>query len=183
MGDGSGQAPTDRRELLLMRHAKSSWGTPGLPDAERGLTSRGRRDATRMGNWLAGSDRMPDHVVCSTALRARGTVERVVDALGIDLDDVRWEERIYEAMPADLLGVLAATPGGAQRVLLIGHNPGLEILVERLARGSVVMPPDGKFFPTAAVAHLAFEGRWDALLPGSCELVEIARPRHLDEDG
>lgn len=166
-----------------MRHAKSSWGEPGRPDSERELSPRGRRDAPRVGRWLAESGLVPDHVVCSTARRVRETAEGVLPSLGIPLEAVRWSGRIYEASPADLLAVLAESPEEARRVLMIGHNPGLEVLAERLARGSVRIPPDGKFFPTATVAHLVFDGRWNAVLPGRCELRGIVRPRDLPADG
>jgi phosphohistidine phosphatase len=179
MDAASGQKAGVRRELLLMRHAKSSGGAEGLPDFDRELSSRGRRDAGRVGHWLAETDRLPDHVICSPARRAHQTAEAVLESLGLGLDDVRWAERIYEAAPADLLGVLGQTPGEVRRVLMIGHNPGFEILVERLASASVPIPRDGKFFPTASVAHLLFEGDWNTLLPGRCELTALVRPREL----
>ena len=65
---------------------------------------------------------------------------------------------------------------------MIGHNPGFEVLTERLSRGPTSIPVGGKFFPTATVAQLVFEGDWSTLLPGRCELAALVRPRELAAD-
>lgn len=170
------------RELLLMRHAKSPWGGAGLRDFERALSSRGHMDAARMGRWLASSGRVPDHVVCSPARRARETAAGVLEELGIALSDVRWVDQIYEASPSDLIGVLAETPDMAHCVLMIGHNPGFETLAGLLARGTASAPTVLPSFSPASLAQLRFEGDWGFVPEGDCELVTTMRPKDLPSD-
>ncbi len=169
------------RELLLMRHAKSSWDSPTARDFDRELAPRGLRDAPRMGRWLRAEGLVPDHVVCSPARRARATTDAVVEALGLDPSVVREAPRIYEASTADLLAVLGGCPADARRVLLVGHNPGLEMLVARLGGGPGA-GGSGKRFPTAAVAHLAFTGTWSGVFPDACRLERLVRPKELPEN-
>jgi len=168
----------DRRELLVLRHAKSSWDDASRADRDRPLAPRGRRDAPRMGRWLRDHDLVPDRVLSSPAARARETVEAVVEALGGGID-VHLEERIYLGSAGELRRVLVGCPAACRRVLLVGHNPGLEDLVRELVGGAVEEPADGKLLPTAALARLAVRGTWSALGPGTATLVEIVRPRAL----
>lgn len=165
------------RDLLVLRHAKAERGD--MPDFERPLARRGRKDAPRIAGWLRDEGLVPDLVVASPARRTAETTELVLEALGIDPSAVRWEERVYEAPAGALLGVLSGCPEECVRVLLVGHNPGAETLVRLLAR-TVREPASGKFLPTAALAHLRIEGPWSGLSAGCAELLGIVRPRDLD---
>lgn len=155
-------------ELLVLRHAKSSHGAGAASDFERPLAPRGRRDAARVGRWLAARGLVPDRAVASPALRTRQTLELALEALGGPACEVEWEERLYEADLATLLGVIEAH-GAARRLLLVGHNPGLEALVAHLAGGAAAPPEGRKRFPTAALACFR-----------AGALVELARPRDAD---
>ena len=168
------------RELLLMRHAKSSWGADVPSDFERPLAGRGERDARRLGRWMLEAEVVPDHVVCSPARRVRETVERVLAELGREPGEVRWEERIYEGTPGDLLAAIGGSPASAERVLLIGHNPGLEILVSRLADSPPTLSDSGKLFPTAALARFRLGVPWRQVMAGTCTLADLVRPKELD---
>jgi phosphohistidine phosphatase len=167
------------RELIVMRHAKSAWDTDAPTDFERPLSKRGRKDAPRMGEWLAGEGLIPDLVVTSPAERARTTAERVLRAMGAGMAAVRDERRIYDASLTNLLAVLAECPKAARRVLLVGHNPGLESLVLYLAGD--VLPELGwrKVFPTAAVAHFRMPDDWTSLGPGAGSLASLVKPKML----
>jgi phosphohistidine phosphatase len=173
--------PGDSRELLVLRHAKASRGGHES-DFDRPLTKRGRRDAPRMARWIKARDLLPDCIVSSPARRARETAELVVEELELAKDAIRWEPRVYEASARDLMTVLLDCPAAARRVLLVGHNPGLEDLVHRLAGGSVREPEEGKFLPTGALARLRVAVPWNELRAGAAELVDLARPRFLDDD-
>jgi len=162
------------RDLIVFRHAKSAWDTDAASDFERPLNPRGRKDAPRMGAWLAEQELRPDHVVCSPATRARQTAELLLAALDHD-GDVSWDERIYEASRQRLLDVLADCPPDADRVLLIGHNPGLADLVEFLGLDSVPVPEDGNLLPTATAVY--FEIR--ALDRGGGTVRALMRPKWL----
>lgn len=156
-------------ELLLLRHAKSARDTDAARDFDRPLAPRGRRDARRMGDWLREQALTPDLVVSSPARRARQTARRALRALSLDPEAIRWDERIYEATPETLLEVLAEAPADCERLLLVGHNPGLEELVEQLCGAPIETPPGAKPFPSGALAWF----RQGAL-------VRLVRPRSLE---
>lgn len=133
-------------ELVLVRHAKSDWGDVGLPDHDRPLNDRGRRDAPRMAERLAATGFRPAALISSTALRARTTAGAFGAALGVDVIE---EPDLYGASPATLLRVAAES--GRASVLLVAHNPGMTELAHALSGGGI-----GEM-PTCAVARF----RWD----------------------
>lgn len=120
------------KTLVLFRHAKSSWDDECLDDHDRPLAPRGHRDAPRMGKRLARRGLVPDLLLTSTALRARETANHLAAALGLAGSRIRVERRIYLAGPDELLKVIAALDDSLGNVLLVGHNPGLTDLVNRL---------------------------------------------------
>jgi phosphohistidine phosphatase len=122
------------KTLLLLRHARAS-ARPGTPDVERPLEETGRRDARALGEELARRRTVLGTVVASTALRARDTAHLVLAAAGLPPSLLHLEPRIYEAGAATLLRVVQDLPERAGTALLVGHNPGLEDLVSRLAPG------------------------------------------------
>jgi phosphohistidine phosphatase len=165
------------RRLYLLRHAKSSWKDEALADHDRPLAGRGRRAAKTIRRHLKTQGIDPDLVLCSTATRARQTLEGIEPALGRGA--VRVEAELYGAGSAALLARLHHVPARARSVIVIGHNPGLQDLALLLARdGSEELEEK---FPTAALATLAFRGAgWTALDPGTAELIDFVRPRDLD---
>jgi phosphohistidine phosphatase len=167
------------RELLILRHAKSAWDTDAPTDFERPLSKRGRRDAPRVGRFLASEGLAPDYVVSSPATRARQTVVAVCAALGVGEGDIHWDERIYHASTGALMDVLSESPAQARRVMIAGHNPGLEMLVQTLSRHRVPRPDDFKLMPTAAVAHLQLPCEWRDIDGGVAELLSLTRARSL----
>ena len=122
------------KTLLVLRHGKSDWST-GLEDFHRPLVSRGRLGSRKMGGWIRHQDLLPDTVLSSPAERARMTTVHACKAMGVSLDSVRWDERLYATSVEEHLAVLADCPTTARLVMLVGHNPGLEELVEYLAAG------------------------------------------------
>ena len=167
------------RELLILRHAKSAWDTDALSDYDRPLAKRGRRDAPRVGRHLLAEGLVPDYVVSSPALRAKQTVIAVCGEMGIGEEDIHWDERIYHSSTGTLQTVLSESPPEARRVLIAGHNPGLEMLVQTLCAHDVPMPDDWKLMPTAAVAHLEIPGEWKDLNGGTARLLSLTRARSL----
>ena len=134
------------KELLIMRHAKSSWDMPYNTDYERPLNKRGRKAAPRMGEFLADRDLLPDLIVSSPAERAKQTSELFIEAADYG-DTIQFEQGIYHAYANDLLAIVQSLPDEAERAMLVGHNPGFEMLVEQLCGGAVRMP-------TAAIAYI-----------------------------
>ena len=160
------------KTLLLMRHAKSSWDDSSVTDHERLLNERGRRDAPVMGERLANSAFAPDHILCSTAHRARQTADLLLEALGFD-GPVDVRDGIYHATPRELMAGIAQA-GAGERLLVIGHNPGLGELVELLTN-------DHRHMPTAAIAIIEMPiTEWSEIGHAKGRLVEFMKPK--DED-
>ena len=163
--------------LLLMRHAKSDWSEASCPDHDRPLNPRGKRDAPRMGRWLAGQSLIPDRILASSAKRARKTAERVVSGLQVAVP-IETREDLYHATADHWLSVLRELPRDANCILCIGHNPGLEALLERLT---------GHYerLPTSAVACLALDGDdWSliASAPDGLTLRCVWRPKEIEPE-
>ena len=121
------------RRLWLLRHAKSSWDDPSLDDHERPLAPRGERDAAAMAAYLRRAEVRPDLVLCSSAVRARDTLTGVLPGLGPDLRIV-VERSLYTFEHRRLADALAAATDRADAILLVGHNPAIQGLAERLSR-------------------------------------------------
>ena len=170
------------RTLMLMRHAKSSWATPGLDDHERPLNKRGVKEAPRIGAYLAKNGLCPDLVLCSDAARTRATLSLVLSALGGTAPKVMFEPRLYLAEPAAITEVLARVEPAAMRVLVIGHNPGLHALALWLVGdGSAETIAELSMkFPTCALAVIDIERRgWESLEPGTGRLRHFVVGKHL----
>ena len=119
------------KRLFLLRHAKSAWNDPTLRDRDRPLAPRGRKAAKRVGRWARRHDVRPQLVVCSSAVRARQTLERVLPGLG---EPAVWiEVTLYAAAADTLLARVRALPEEVDEAMLVGHNPGLMELALLLA--------------------------------------------------
>ena len=127
------------KKLLLLRHAKSSWEDTSLPDFERPLNERGLRAAPLIGKFMRERQLRPDLVICSPARRTRETIALVLEAAGIETK-TRYDERIYEATASRLREIVSEIEDDHQEVLLVGHNPGFENLLERLTGQTERMP-------------------------------------------
>lgn len=162
------------KTLLLMRHAKSSWGNDGQADVDRPLNDRGRRDAPRMGRWLKAQGLAVDLVICSHARRAAETAEAVIDAGGFE-GEWRREPGLYAAEAEAYFDVLRGLPDSVGGVLVVAHNPGTEEVVEALTG-------DHETMKTACVAviDLPIE-RWQELGEATeGRLRQLGCPREID---
>lgn len=156
------------RQLAILRHAKSAW-PEGVPDRERPLGKRGRRDAAAVGRWLGDHLGVPDVVVCSPAERARQTWAVVASELD-DPPPATFDDRIYGAPAGELLAVVQELPDAASTALLVGHNPGVQELVALLCGREL----DTR---TSSVAVLAWTGRWAEASSEVADLRHHATPR------
>ena len=161
------------KTLLVLRHAKSSWNDPALDDHERPLNKRGRRDAPRMGELVREYGLIPDVIISSDAVRARLTAEAVAEAARCT-GEILLDPRLYLACPADILSLLATVRENAETVMIVGHNPGLENLVEQLTG-------ERQDLPTAALAQIDLPiDQWrDLQLSTRGTLVCLWRPKEL----
>src|SRR5215216_4526486 len=170
------------RRLMLLRHAKSDRSDPGARDHDRVLNPRGRESAPRIGAYMASHGLVPDLVICSTATRARETWNLVVPAFGTPPKLVH-EERIYKNDPAILLDLVKTTRSGVHGLLLVGHNPSLQVFADLMTasgHGDARQRLREKF-PTAALAVIDFPiDQWDRLHPHSGRLDRLITPGLLD---
>lgn len=139
------------KQLVLLRHAKSSWKTPDQPDFDRPLNGRGRKAAPLIGAWLAAHGFAPDMVLSSSAKRTHETVARLGPV--VERAQIVEDEALYLAEPSTILARIAAVPAAIQRLLVVGHNPGLELLAVRLTpHGERARAAMAAKFPTGALA-------------------------------
>ena len=131
------------RDLILLRHAHAEPATAGQDDRQRGLSATGQAEASAAGDWLRAHGLMPDRILYSSAARTRETLQAMGDMGGVQ---GREEASIYEASPGSL-AALADANRDAERLMLIGHNPGLEQLAALMHSGQTCdyrgMPPGG----------------------------------------
>jgi phosphohistidine phosphatase len=166
------------KRLTLVRHAKSSWADPEEEDADRPLSPRGRRDAPRMGKRLRRLRLIPDEIVTSPARRARKTAALLAEALELPRGRVHEREGIYEADAERLLEVIRSFEDAWDHVLLVGHNPGLTELWNRLT--GLHLPPlttTGTTSLDLAIVH------WKDVVPGAARLLFFDCPANYRQGG
>jgi phosphohistidine phosphatase len=166
------------KRLFLLRHAKSAWDDPALRDRDRPLAPRGRKAAKRVARWASKHGVRPQLVVCSNAVRAQQTLQRVLPALG---EPAVWVEvTLYAAGAETLLARVRTLPDEVDEAMLVGHNPGLmELLLLLAAPGPLRERALGNV-PTGALAELETDvERWADVLPGEARLTEFVLPREL----
>lgn len=158
------------KTLLLLRHGQSSWDDPTIEDFDRPLAARGERGARQAGKWLRDSKLRLDLVLCSTAVRAQDTWKIASKQLSGAPNVDRMGE-LYHCPVEGFVKVLQQLPDSVKRVLIVGHNPGLEDLLARLCGAR-------KKFPTAALAHLECDidswSDFDSDIP--CTLKALVKP-------
>jgi len=166
------------KRLFLLRHAKSSRKDSGLPDHDRPLAGRGRRASKAMAAYMEEHGVAPALVLCSTATRARQTLDGVAPGLG-GSSEIHIESELYEASAAGLLSRLQRIGDAVPSVMLVGHNPSIERLALDLAHGGADLAELDDKYPTGALATLEFDRAWSALEPDTARLVGFVKPRDL----
>jgi len=162
------------KHLLLLRHAKSDWDDPSLPDIDRPLSPRGERDAPRIGEALRKRKPHPDVILSSTARRTRETIAAVVEAAKLSIEP-QFTASLYAASASDILKIVRGLPVDAGSALLVGHNPGFEELASYLIDTWQAMP-------TGALACIALDvSEWSAVKDGG-HLEWFLSPKTLDDN-
>ncbi|MGV6803365.1 MAG: SixA phosphatase family protein [Ruegeria sp.] len=161
------------RTLILTRHAKSSWNTPGMSDHDRPLNKRGRASAEVIGSWLQHKKYEPDEVMSSTSVRTRETWRR----MKLSTQKVGFFPNLYHADPHQIRQALSEATG--QTVLLLGHNPGISVFAERVVQTA---PDHPRFFdyPTCATTVIRFDlSDWSQISWHTGLVVAFVIPREL----
>jgi phosphohistidine phosphatase len=168
------------KQLFVLRHAKSSWDDPELEDRERPLAPRGWRTTKVMGEHIRAAGVQPAQVVCSSALRAKQTLEGVAPG-----GEHLIEPELYCASAREVIERLRRVPDELPSVMVIGHNPTTQELVLELADAGTGSAEETELaqiprkFPTGALATLTFECGWSELTPQCARLVAFVRPKQL----
>jgi phosphohistidine phosphatase len=160
------------KTLLLLRHAKSSWKEADVKDFDRPLNQRGLRAAPQLGKLIRKRKLEPDLVLSSPAERARQTITMVLEAARLDVE-LRYDERIYEASAARLFEIVSQIEDSAGVVMLVGHNPGFEELLEALTG-------EARRLQTAALACIELDvDKWSKVRAGLGTVKWVARPKEV----
>jgi phosphohistidine phosphatase len=170
------------RRLLLFRHAKAERAEPGERDFERALNERGRKDAARIGAYMAGHSLVPDRVAMSPSARTQETWKYTAAAFR-PAPAAMSAERLYDATPHTILDVIKDTPGNAHTLLVIGHNPGLhELALMLIASGDTEARERlREKLPTCGLAIVDFPiDDWTKLHPQSGRLERFVSPKSLE---
>lgn len=161
------------RTLFLLRHAKSDWGAPELSDHQRPLNKRGRRAAPKIALWAKEAGALPAHIISSSAVRAHTTAQLLVEQWGGSVP-IELQDRLYLAPPETYWQVLGERPPGEDRLLLVGHNPGMSEWASELAGHTIELP---------TAAWISFELQVNELRQAdratSARLLHFTLPREL----
>ena len=162
------------KTLLILRHAKSSWKDDQVGDHDRPLNKRGKRDAPRMGALVQQAQLQPELIISSTAKRARKTASRVAKQCGYQ-GIIELQGTLYLAPPGPYIEALRKVDEAVNRVMVVGHNPGLEQLLTLLTGQQVPLP-------TATLAHVELDlAQWrDINSQTRGTLVDLWRPDSLE---
>ena len=172
------------RRIHLLRHAKSSWDDAGLADHDRPLSSRGEEAGRKLGAWIVERGVHPQLVLCSTATRARRTLELVLPSLeavpsGAYQPVVAFEAGLYHASADSLLQRVQTLDADLEDVMLVGHNPGLQDLALRLSAPSSERKRIAAKLPTGALVTIELADEWYSVGFEGGRIAALALPREL----
>ena len=161
------------KKLILFRHAKSSWKDSAIPDHQRPLNKRGKKDAPRMGEYLQDQGVYLDVILCSTAKRARATAKGFLKEYTFE-GDLFYIDDLYQARNDTFITLLKQLPENVDTAMIIGHNPEMEIFLE-------IICDEYEHMPTASMANIRFLiERWIELsVITSGELMNLWVPREI----
>lgn len=163
------------RTLFLIRHAKSSWGNPGLRDFDRPLNDRGLHDAPRMAQLLAKEGVTPDLIVSSPARRALTTAQFFAKAFDVPDTELLRDPNIYEAHPQEILRIISELPPQAETVLIFGHNPTFTDVANMFVKDDPV-----ENVPTCGIVKIESEAdSWKAFYEGNSRVTQFLFPKEV----
>ncbi|HLP96680.1 MAG TPA: histidine phosphatase family protein [Saprospiraceae bacterium] len=163
------------RTLFLIRHAKSSWGNPGLRDFDRPLNDRGLHDGPKMAQLLVRENVLPDLLVSSPAKRAITTAQFFADAFGIAAADIRKEPNIYEAHPTEILRLISELPEEVKTVCIFGHNPTFTEVANLFSEDDII-----ENVPTCGIVKITTSAAdWRSMYEGNSRITACYFPKEV----
>jgi len=165
------------KQIMLLRHAKSSWENEGLEDFDRPLASRGLKDAPMMGKFIRKIKHKPDQIISSTAQRAKETTMHALSGMKKEEEIISWNEDLYYGGKTDYLRAIQSGNERSEIIMLVGHNPNIEDTAGALIGSSVSA---NLRMPTAAlVCFNTFATEWKEVNWGACQLAWMMIPKVL----
>lgn len=164
--------PGSLRELMLLRHAKSARQDESIEDLDRPLSGKGKKQALKLGQWILDKNLMPDLILVSPAVRTQQTLKRICKECAVNVVTL---DELYLADVPTLEKILANTPV-ANRIMVIGHNPGLEAFYNKMVGES---EDQVQLYPTGTLAHLIMPENWQLLSSGEARLQQFITPKML----
>lgn len=171
----------NQRELLLLRHGKSSWDS-FENDFDRTLTEQGQQYVKRIAIYLQQNNLIPDFILSSPAQRAIHTASIVCQSLGINAETIHTDSQVYNARYEDLLNAISQCPQQSHRVLFVGHNPSFEELVDYLRSDSNGQHSNDSHLSPATLVHLQTDNEWQQLQSSCANLVSIIHAKNLADN-
>jgi len=166
------------KTLYIVRHAKSSWENAELSDFERPLNERGKDDAPRMGKWLKEKEFSPDLVLSSPAKRALSTARKICKVIGFNKEDIKTDRRLYHADDEMMLSVLRENKGKYNKIMMVGHNPGLTEFVNSIVNEEI----DIDNVPTCGVVGFSFDtDEWSKINWGTGKFLFFEYPKKKED--
>ena len=163
------------KTLYLVRHAKSYWGDQSLPDFERPLNKRGKRDAPFMGEVLRDKKVNPDLIICSPAKRTKKTAIEIAEKIGYAEKKILFDENLYEASSNTILGLIKKVDDKYESLMIFGHNPGLTLLNNHISDQYL------DNIPTCGIVALQSDKKWSEIGKNSCSHLFFEYPKlYLD---
>ncbi len=159
-----------------MRHAKSSWDDFSISDFDRPLNQRGLKAAPLMGKILQEKAFLPEIILSSSANRAKTTAEIVADSINYGADKIVYVDSIYESSEFNLLMLIKSLESDLKDVMIIGHNPALTAIINKLSSFTL------HNLPTAGIVSLGFLTAWDEIKPYQGELLFYEYPKKYRVD-
>ena len=168
------------KQLIIFRHAKSSWDSAAPDDFSRPLSERGVQSAELMGATLRKIDCLPDCIHLSSSVRTAETCKLFLQAAKLEAIPVHASRDLYHAGLTTLLGIIRSFENSHSRVMLIGHNPGLEALLLHFCPDAPVMS-NGKLLTTANIAVVDLPAETWEILDEQASLLKLLRPREIED--
>ncbi|MCU0364408.1 MAG: histidine phosphatase family protein [Ignavibacteriaceae bacterium] len=159
------------KTLYLARHAKSYWKDQSIPDFDRPLNSRGKRDAPFMGEVLNDKKIKPDLILSSSAKRTKKTAIEIASKLGYTEKKIQFNEDLYEASSNTIIKLIKKIEEKYDRVMIFGHNPGLTMLNNHISNHYI------DNIPTCGIVALQFDKKWSEIDKNSCKFLFFEYPK------
>jgi len=159
------------KTLYLARHAKSYWKDQSIPDFDRPLNSRGKRDAPFMGEVLKDKKVRPDLIISSPAKRTKKTAIEIASKIGYSEKKILYNEELYEASSNTIIKVLNKIDEKYKSVMIFAHNPGLTLLNNHISNNYI------ENIPTCGIVALQLDKKWNELGKNTCKFLYFEYPK------